>query len=127
LKYLLGGRSFPPPVMETVAGHSVGSLRLAHVRVSHLLVQEVLQGQILLLVVDVVPQLHLGKGGGWGGVSKRHHDVRLQITEGSDKQILRCKSATFLINGVLYSTLHPWLKVYLVYTHVYLTPATAPF
>ena len=62
--YLFDGWSFNLPVFETLAGQGVGPLHLGHACVPHLLVHEALQGQILILVFDFIPQVHLGGGGG---------------------------------------------------------------
>lgn len=67
----------PPvlPVLEAVARHSVDSLRVARIKLSHLLVQEALKRQLLIFVLDVVPRLHLAEGGE-GGRSHTSADPR---------------------------------------------------
>lgn len=48
------------PLIETTAGRGVDTLHLGQLPVPHLCVQEILKGQLLVLIVNVVPQLHLG-------------------------------------------------------------------
>lgn len=50
------------PLLEAVARHGVDSLRVARIKLSHLLVQEALKRQLLIFVLDVVPCLHLAEG-----------------------------------------------------------------
>lgn len=55
----------PPvlPLLETVACHGVDSLRVARIKLSHLLIQEALKRQLLIFILDVVLGLHLAEGG----------------------------------------------------------------
>lgn len=60
--YLLDDWPSVFPLVQAVTGQRVDALHLARLQVSHLLVQEVLKSQLLILVLYVIHRLHLGEG-----------------------------------------------------------------
>lgn len=61
------------PLMEAVTGQRIDTLHLAQLPVSQRFVQKVLQSQLLVFIIYIMPHVHLGEGGkGREGGEKNH-------------------------------------------------------